>query len=267
MVQYLDPEIANEGIKVVPGANGALEEGEEYQPFVEEPHIPDYKSFKTPKHPLSKYFRPYKHKAFPAIFYRADGATKMVSSIEDATKLGCRLGTAEEGFRWHCTGEWVAKPFAAHTKFDSTKLGTGKAQPPPTQTEAMSKAIADALKSVQSGASAVTDQVSTIVAAVIAAMKMIGAPAAVPEAPVVASAAGAAEAAKPAPVAAAPAPPPAAEADPLDIPLALRRTPTVELSAEEKKKLLIEAAEEKGVKIDKRWSFERITQELENIPD
>lgn len=249
MVEYLDPEIANEGVKVRGPAHAGLDEGEDYQPFVEEPHIPDYKSFKTPKHPLSKYFRPYKHKAFPAVFYRADGATKIVHSAEDAAKLGCKVGTAEEGFRFHCTGEWVAKPFSVHTKFDTARLSTGKAMPPPTQTEAMSTAIANALKSVQSGAAGITDQVSTIVAAVVAAMRITGAPAAAPVAP---------EPAKAAPV--------AAEADPLDIPLHLRRTPTVDLSTDEKKKLLIEAAEEKGVKVDKRWSFERITEELAKIP-
>jgi len=253
MVEYLSPDIANEGVKVtgqVPGTS--FDADEPYQPMIEPPHIPDYKWINQ-KNPLAKYFPqisgvPYRHRAFPAILYHPSGETKTVRTAEEAASLGCKCLGPDEGYRWQCDREWKSKPFPAHTKFSAANLGAGKALPPPSKEESIAAAVANALKG---GANAVTDQVTMIVAAVVAAMKL--------------------QQAAPAPVAPAGAPTPAAVAAPAQenalggAPDPAPNPDTV-LTKDEQKNLLLEAAKDKGVKVDGRWSIERITEELEKIP-
>src|ERR1700733_1606451 len=91
-IEYLDPEIANEGISVnnwSPGAwtNAPAAEGEEYQPDVEPPHNNDYAALKKHKH-YKQYFRPYRYQPFPAFVYHQTLGSKVVKTKEEAIALG-----------------------------------------------------------------------------------------------------------------------------------------------------------------------------------
>lgn len=271
MVQYLDPDIANEGVKVIDGDGGGL--GEDYQPFIDAPRIPDYK-WLTNKSKLYKYFpningRPYKHQAFPAIFYHADGSTKTIYNAEQAAAIGAKNLGPTESFKWECTGEWKAKPFTAHLKFNPNKMGGGKSIPPPTQSEsltaALTAALSPALKTIQQGASTTSDMIGAVVAGVLAALGKGALPAA--------GGAPAAPAPAPAPVAEPVAEPVVTEDDPLDIPPMLRRAAEPDPAASfeqmtpaQQKTALLKVAEEKGIKVDGRLSLDNIMAELDKHP-
>ncbi len=137
MPEYLDAEIANEGVYAVA----------EWAPAVEEARIPTYKGIKS----IARYFpqftgRPYQHQTFPCWLYHPTLPAKEVRDIytgedpprlikkasELAAELGCvyRQTTLEEraqGFpnhRWVYSGEWRAQPY--DVKFDPKNPGTGK---------------------------------------------------------------------------------------------------------------------------------------------
>lgn len=128
MVDYLDPEIASEGVSA-----------DTWSPPVAEALIPTYKGIKA----ISKYFpqftgRPYVHLAFPCWLYHATEPAKLIQDIltredpprlikkasEIAKELGCayRATTQEEraqGWplnRWEYTGDWRAVPFPGNAK-------------------------------------------------------------------------------------------------------------------------------------------------------
>ena len=142
MVDYLDPEIANEGISA-----------DAWTPVVAEARVPDYRGIKS----IAKYFpqftgRPYEHKTFQCFLYHPSGKTALIkdrysapgmdgeptklikSAREQAEELGCvyRQSTGDElgqGFpshRWVYTGEWRAQPFEIHKKFKPSEAGMGK---------------------------------------------------------------------------------------------------------------------------------------------
>lgn len=125
-IQYLDPEIANEGVHAEKGALGVIphdwEPDEEYQPAIEPPHIPDYKGIKS----IAQYFpqfsgRPYRIRAYPAWFYHAKHEPKLVNNPMEAAQIGATWSKTE--FKFDCTGEWKSKPVKAAK---ATSSGPGK---------------------------------------------------------------------------------------------------------------------------------------------
>lgn len=208
MVEYLDPEIANEGLSAndwTPGAwtNAPMNphEGEEYQPELEPPHINDYSAFKKHKH-YKQYFRPYRFVPFPAWMYHPTKEPKLVKSREDVIALG---------------PEWREVPFSH--KVDMT----GKSLPVKTETQKLAETVADALARKTGAPSVDPGTIAAIVAAVVAAL----------------------------PQQQQPVPQTAQQALPLD----------GTLDAGDRQALL-DLAKEKGIKIDGRWSNDRIRQEL-----
>lgn len=247
MVDYLDPEIANEGQAAV------LPEGE-FQAPREKPHIPDY-SWLKPTDKLAKYFPaisgiPYKHQVWPVWLYHptekprlirdivlqdGEGARTLKSAAEQAKELGVswRKSTPQEIsegfplFRWSYTGQWRAVPYVGGPDI----RGAGKTLPPPSQSEVIAGAVATAMAQVAkhgNGQTMQADMVGTIVAAVVAAMKTQ----------------------EMAPQAASVPAQSASEA------------PAGEISAEQEKALLIESARARDIPIDKRWSLDRLKDEL-----
>lgn len=111
-IEYLDPEIAGEGVKadLMPGEID--EETGEFQPVFERPHIPTYEGIKSIKHLFPQFSNiPYKHKPFPAWLYHASQKPKLVRTPEAAKVLGVAWNKAEH--RFDCTSEWQAKPMVA----------------------------------------------------------------------------------------------------------------------------------------------------------
>lgn len=233
MPEYLDASIANEG----QSANG-WNPDEEWQPMMAKPVIPTYEGLKS----IAKYFPqfsgiPYKHRVFPAWFYHAKEEPKLARTEAQATALGAKWDAEEH--RWSCAGEWKSKPFPR--KFDAKNPGTGKSLVGAGMNE--------------------TDRQSTMIAAVVAAVtaQMGGKPA------------GATSA-----LAQPPADPDMAEFIAFKAWKALQagETPssepnegadavTANLPEADEKKLLLEAAAERDIKIDGRWSLDRIKAELD----
>ena len=139
MVEYLDPEIANEGVSAE----------QAWMPAMDEARIPSYAGIKS----IKKYFpqftgRPYQHQAYPCWLYHPTEPPRHVKDVlsgedpprvlrkasEIAKELGCvfRSTTMEEraqGFanhRWEYIGEWRSTPFERDSKFDPGRPDTGK---------------------------------------------------------------------------------------------------------------------------------------------
>jgi hypothetical protein len=137
-VEYLDPELAGEGIHAE----------QQWTSAVDEARIPDYKGIKS----IAKYFpqftgRPYQHQTFPCFLYHPTKDKVLVGDVKDGEglvvakaatiakeKYGCeyRKSTYDEvaqGFppyRWSYTGDWRAQPFEKDKKFNPAKPETGK---------------------------------------------------------------------------------------------------------------------------------------------
>lgn len=267
MVEYLDAEIANEGLSAE--ASWAAP--------VPEARIPDYKGIKA----IAKYFpqfsgRPYVHQVFPCHLYHPKEPARLIKdvyngedpprlikkAVDQAKALGCifRATTMEEraqGFpthRWEYTDEWRATPF--ETKFDPANPGTGKTV-------------------VKAGEQSSASQAEMIAAVVTAALAKMVPAASTPD--------------KPSPI----DDPDMAEflafkawkatqavdlsVQPLDIEgarNAINEMPMQEginmlnsaLPPGERKTLEAEA-ERKGIKVDGRWSLQRLKDEVEKAAD
>lgn len=153
MVEYLDPEIANEGQSAnnwSPGAwtNAPTVSPDEYQPDIEPPHINDYAAFKKHKH-YKQYFRPHVYVPFPAFLYHPVLGEKIVKSKEEVIALG---------------SEWATTPFVK--KIDMT----GKSLPVKSDTQRLAESIAAALPGKQGVAPIDATSIAAIVAAVLAAL-------------------------------------------------------------------------------------------------
>lgn len=154
MVEYLDPEIANEGASANnwhPGAwaDTPVTSDEEYQPDLEPPHINDYSAFKKHKH-YRQYFRPYRYVPFPAFLYHPTLGEKIVKSKEEAQALG---------------PEWSPKPIKLRIDM------TGKSLPVKSETQRLAEVVATALAARQGAATSIdATAIGAIVAAVMAAM-------------------------------------------------------------------------------------------------
>lgn len=153
-VEYLDPEIANEGESAnnwAPGAwtNAVPTSDDEWQPDIEPPHIPDYSAFKKHKH-YRQYFRPHKYVPFPAWMYHATQEAKIVKSVEEVQALG---------------PEWSREPIVR--KMDMT----GKSLPVKSETQRLAEVVAQALASKQGTAPIDANAIAAVVAAVMSAMQ------------------------------------------------------------------------------------------------
>lgn len=229
-VEYLDPSIANEGLSAnnwAPGewTNAASSADEEWQPDIDPPHINDYAAFKKHKH-YKQYFRPYRYIPFPAWMYHATHEPKIVKTKEEVIALG---------------PEWSPTPKKPRVDM------TGKSLPVKTDTQRLTEALVAGLVK-QPGAAAAgggvdAASIAAIVAAVMAAMPQQHAVAA--------------------PVALDPA-----KMMPTDVE-GLRQfveSPKDDDGSPQRdsieRKALLELAEKEGIKIDGRWSSERIKKEL-----
>lgn len=229
-VEYLDPEIAGEG-----------EAAEDWQPFVAAPAIPTYKGIKS----ILKYFPqfsgiPYKHKAFPTWLYHRSRPSVLARTAEVAKNYGVtwRDATHEEKSRgfpaqiWdYAEGcEWRTIPFS--TKFNPLNPDTGKEvklspDKGPSQSEMISAVVAAVM--AQMGGVAKGNALAT------------GNPAADPEYQKF------------------------LEFKKLQAVPATVETPPVALAPSEERELLVEAANSRGIKLDGRWSIDRIKQELDKV--
>jgi len=128
--EYLDPEIAGEGTKVIMSDGTSVT----YNPPPIKPSIPDWSTFKS----IQKYFNRLDYHFFPTWLYYPDGRSEIAKDADEAgDKYGVWLKkrTDEEkaqfgggDYRWEF-GEgslWRPRPYAA-PKFDPIKnLGAGK---------------------------------------------------------------------------------------------------------------------------------------------
>jgi hypothetical protein len=230
-VEYLDPEIANEGSSAnswAPGdwTNAPNAADEEYQPDVDPPHINDYAAFKKHKH-YRQYFRPYRYTPFPAWMYHATHEPKIVKTKDEVLALG---------------PEWSPTPLKLRVDM------TGKSLPVKNDTQKLTEALVTGLlkapgATAAPGGAVDAASIAAIVAAVMTAMQ--------PRAAV-----------------AAPAAPDPEKLMPTDVE-GLRQFVEMPKGGDEhpgqdsvERKAVIELAEKEGIKIDGRWSTDRIKREL-----
>lgn len=246
-VQYLDLEIANEG-----------ESADAWQPFVTKPNIPTYEGIKS----IRKYFPqfsgvPYKHQAFPLHLYHQTKPPVLARHADEARqKFGVewREATHEErskgfpAYTWDYSAQtpgsalegWRTVPY--HTKFDPMNPDTGKE-----------------VRLSPDKAPSQSEMIAAVVAAVVAQMGGgKGNALAVPVAAAVVSADYAEFLAFKAWK--------TAHGKPADGEAPAVSTSATLLSPVEEKNLLIEAANTKGVKVNKGWSIDQIKRELDKIP-
>jgi hypothetical protein len=126
-VGVLDPEIAGEGQKVI------LDSGEQvnWSPPPVKPAIPDWTQIKS----IQRYFNRTNYPVFPAWLYHPTEEPRIVKNADEAAQLGVcyREATIDEKGRyglshvWDWTEDslWRSKPY--HTAaFDPQRPGTGK---------------------------------------------------------------------------------------------------------------------------------------------
>src|ERR1041385_3731288 len=226
-VEYLDPEIANEGMSAnnwVPGdwTNAPAGADEEWQPDIDPPHINDYAAFKKHKH-YRQYFRPYRYVPFPAWMYHSVHEPKIVKSRDEVLALGPK---------------WSPTPLKLRVDM------TGKSLPVKNDTQKLTEAlVAGLLKQPMPAAAAGGGIDATAIAAIVAAVL-----AAMPQ--------QASQEAAPAPA----APDPAKMMPPEFV-----DTATADANPERdaiERKALLELAEKESIKVDGRWSNQRIKKEL-----
>lgn len=212
-IEYLDPEIANEGLSA------------DDMPEIEEPHINDYATLKKHKH-YKRYFKPYVFQPFPAFIYHKTDGEKLVGDAKTAAQYGVSYN--KEDSHWVCEGDWKVKPVVAR-----------KASPTDT-----GKTLVNA--TAQQAAMGTNELMAQILQQLVKGQGSV--------APALATAIG--------------------EDKEYQDYLAFKRmqageAPKAILDADlppvDEKALLIEAAESRDIKIDKRWSVDRIKTELDKV--
>lgn len=158
----LDPEIAGEGGKVIgdKGDTIILSNGDQvaWTPPPETPIIPDLSKVKS----LRMYFAKRGHQVYPAWLYHRDGRTALVRDSKEAAELGIvfRKATDDERNRyglkdvwdWEQGVQWRPTPWES-PKFDPAQPGAGKevvyrAPDPKSQQQDMVAAVAAAVAQV-----------------------------------------------------------------------------------------------------------------------
>jgi hypothetical protein len=209
-IEYLDPEIANEGSHAEAGFD------------LEPAHVWDYAPLKADKK-YKKYFQPYKYVRYPADFYHANGETKRVHNDAEAAELGCR----PHRNTWICEGEWHDEEAAARAvKVDFKAAGKNLVAASNTgasQNELLMQLVKQLSKGQET---APTNDVLLVLTGILQQMQIQNGQ-------------------KPAVVSETKAEPALPEID--------------------EKALLIEAAASRDIKVDKRWSIDRIKSELDKV--
>ena len=194
---------------------------EEYQPDIEPPHVNDYAAFKKHKH-YRQYFRPYRYMPFPAWMYHATLEPKLIE-VRDRTGAidaeACRQAVLKLG------PEWRREPYPKHQA--QARNMTGKALPVKSQTEMLGEIVAKSITANAGGQTNPEALIAATVAAVMAAMNK------------------------------AQSEPVAREGlrEFLETPSEEDRGPQAD-SIE--RQALLELAEKEGIKVDGRWSNDRI---------
>lgn len=230
-IQYLDPEIANEGLRADMPVEGQWTPGGEFQPFIDPPVIPDYAFVKQKgmEH-LRKLFPqhsgiPYVHQAFPVWAYHKTEPARLLHTEQHATEHGMRYVKKTKSF--DCTGEWSDEPFhVAKLNVDAPGAGKSVAKPGGNASQAdtiaavVAAVMAQVAPKVTGNALATVPQVSDPDYAKFIAFKEWLAQQGSQKAP-------------------------------------------VQLSPDEEKAALVKIAGEAGVKVDKRWSIDSIKEALD----
>jgi len=164
-IGYLDPEIANEGVGTFEYANG---DDITWSPPAVRQSIPDYSTIV----PIKKYFGRHGYQVWPCWLYHPDEPARIVRNQEEAMQYGVvyRKTTADEQmkfgltamFDWDEKTLWRPKPHANTLKFDPSNPGTGKTY------------IATEVGALAAQNSLVQSLIPTVTAAVVAAMKSSG---------------------------------------------------------------------------------------------
>lgn len=127
-VGVLPPEIAGEGEAVL------MSDGEQlsWTPPPPQPVMPDWSQIKS----IRKYFGRKGHLTWPCWLYHPDEAPRVIKNAQDAAELGVcyRDATADETARsgvtkmwdWKDDCKWRPTPFPKDIKFDPLKAGPGK---------------------------------------------------------------------------------------------------------------------------------------------
>lgn len=231
-VEYLDPEIANEGLRADMPVEGQWTPGGEFQPFIDPPVIPDYSFVKQKGMEHLRRLFPqhsgiaYVHQAFPVWAYHKTEPARLLRTEQHALEHGMRYIKKTKSF--DVTGEWSDEPFH-NPKLDMNAPGAGK----------------NVVKKGEAGSQA--DMIAAVVAAVMAKV----APQATGNALV--------------------GTPNVSDPDYAEF-LAFKAwkdgakpKTEVQLSPSDEKAALVKIAEDSGVKVDKRWSIDNIKAELDKI--
>jgi hypothetical protein len=127
-VGYLDPEIAGEGQQVIHSDGEVVN----WSPPPVKPVVPDFSQIKS----IRKYFNRTGFVAWPAWLYHPIEEPRLVKNAEEAHALGViyRDTTPDERARygknamwdWSDETEWRPTPFPKDIKFNPEKPGTGK---------------------------------------------------------------------------------------------------------------------------------------------
>lgn len=254
-VGYLDNEIASEGMKVLQSDGEVVN----WTPPPDRLAIPDFSQIKS----IRKYFNRTGHQVYPAWLYHPTEEAVVVKNREEAMTLGVfyRKATLEEAGRygvkavwdWEPKCQWRPTPYPSKRVIDPVNPGAGKTYVHREQSSAVAQhalvealipqvaaAVAQALKSSGPGAPAHVDakewdkflafQAWQKTQAVVAELAQ---PALVDEIP--------------------------GEDDPED-----DMDPDANALTHEQEMLLwTNAAEQKGIKVDKRWSLKTLKTEVE----
>lgn len=131
--QALDPSIADEGGKVIAGDKVILSNGDQiaWTPPPEKLVMPDLSNVKSLRH----YFGQKGYQPYPAWLYHADGRSALVRDHKEAAEYGVvrRNATADETSRygikdlwdWESESKWRPNPWV-EAKFDPKNPGSGK---------------------------------------------------------------------------------------------------------------------------------------------
>lgn len=192
------------------------------------PHINTYEAFK--EHPkYGKYFQPHVFRAYPAWIYHATEPAKLVGDAKTAASYGVSYN--KDDHHWVCTGEWKNRP-VVKPKPDVADTGKSLVTASSAQSaNSTNEIMAQILQKMQSGQVPGAAMQADPDYAEFLAFKRFK------------SSQGSTE------TTAAPK----ADASPASL----------ALSQDEEKAILVEAADSRGIKIDKRWGIDRIKEELE----
>lgn len=250
-VGTLSPEIAGEGVKVI------MSDGEQitWSPPPPKPVMPDWSEIKSIRH----YFNRTGFRVWPAWVYHPTEQPRLLKDADEGAELGIcyREASIDERGRygrdhvwdWKEDCQWRPQPYPGTTKFDPNKIEQGKhfvASPPnPVIAQnamiealipAVAAAVAQSLKASGPGAPAKVDPAQWDAFLEFQAWQKTR------EAVEVLSE--------------QPSEQPVDETD-------AARNPLSTLSPEQDRAAWTAEAESKGIKIDKRWSLERIKAEVE----